>query len=539
MPRLLTRYILGDLLRVFGLTAGILVVTIAFGAAVKPLSDQDLLDVWQTAKYVGLATIPMLQFALPFAAGFAATMAMHRMASDNEIVALAAGGVNYRRILMPVAWLGLVLMVAMVGLTQWTIPRFWRLMGQTLTTDVTRLFEASIRSGRAFEVGDLQIFAEDLVVETSPPDTGADTRLILVGMAAVELDDEGRMATDITAAHAIIDVYRRDGRTYLKLVLDDTVAFNADSGELIATPRIEPTRAITVPTVFRDDPVAMTRRELLEVRENPDAFDQVADSVAYLTRALRDLTMWRQVNAALAAEAAVDLVERGDAGRRYRVRARAMRSGSFDAGRDPIVVEQIAEDGPVRRVTTIDARLESGAASALDDPSFSLILGPSRVEDLDGSGAVNERGELTIVGLGLPPEMTQGALPETSRELLAHARTIEDPPRAVRDAIYWLDRELVDTRADINAQLWYRYALAATSPLLLLLGATLAMWLRQALPLTIYLLAFVPSVIDLILISGGEQMVQNRQPLGLLFMWSGNAGLLALLMFSYRRLARH
>ncbi len=92
MPRLLFRYFLRELLRVFGISAAVLVLVIAFGAAIKPLAADDLFGPLQTAKFILLAIVPMLQFALPFAAGFAATLVLHRMTGDNEILAAAVGG---------------------------------------------------------------------------------------------------------------------------------------------------------------------------------------------------------------------------------------------------------------------------------------------------------------------------------------------------------------------------------------------------------------------------------------------------------------
>ena len=74
MPLLLYRYVLRDLLRVMLLTTAVLVTVIAFGAAIKPLTNDQLLTAAQAAKYIGLAIVPMLQFALPFSAGFAATL---------------------------------------------------------------------------------------------------------------------------------------------------------------------------------------------------------------------------------------------------------------------------------------------------------------------------------------------------------------------------------------------------------------------------------------------------------------------------------
>ena len=89
MPRLLDRYILTDLLRTVLLTTGVLVMVIAFGAAIKPLASESLLTAGQTAKYILLAIVPMLQFALPFAAGFAGTMSL---ADDTTVASIEVAG---------------------------------------------------------------------------------------------------------------------------------------------------------------------------------------------------------------------------------------------------------------------------------------------------------------------------------------------------------------------------------------------------------------------------------------------------------------
>ncbi|MDY7109174.1 MAG: LptF/LptG family permease, partial [Planctomycetota bacterium] len=216
MPRLLYRYMLWDLIRVALLTTAVLVTVIAFGAAIKPLAKEALLTAGQTAKYIILAIVPMLQFALPFAAGFAGTMSLHRMVEDNEIVAASVSGISYRRLLLPVLALGLALMLVMILLTQWVIPRFWGLLERAVAQDVTRLFQASIERGEPFQLGDLQIWADRLIVDPEPEDTEADTRLILFRVAAAVLDDDGRVDEDVTANQAVVDIYRRPGATYVK-----------------------------------------------------------------------------------------------------------------------------------------------------------------------------------------------------------------------------------------------------------------------------------------------------------------------------------
>ena len=85
-----------------------------------------------------------------------------------------------------------------------------------------------------------------------------------------------------------------------------------------------------------------------------------------------------------------------------------------------------------------------------------------------------------------------------------------------------------------------RLALAFSAPLVLALGATLAAWKRHSMPLTIYLLAFLPALLNIVLIAGGQQVMRGGSEFaGVLVMWSGNAVLCALCLHAYRQCARH
>src|SRR5689334_14507743 len=95
MPVSLWRYVLSELWRLILLSTIVLVAVISFVAAIKPLADGKLAPL-ETLKFMGLAIIPMLQWALPFAAGFGATLAYHRLSHDNELTAAYAGGVSHR-----------------------------------------------------------------------------------------------------------------------------------------------------------------------------------------------------------------------------------------------------------------------------------------------------------------------------------------------------------------------------------------------------------------------------------------------------------
>jgi lipopolysaccharide export LptBFGC system permease protein LptF len=540
MPKLLYRYILGDLLRVFVLTTAVLVTIIAFGATIKPLTEDGLLGIGETIKYLFLAMVPMMQFALPFAAGFSSTVVLHRMASDNEILAAAASGISYQRLLSPIAGLGLVLVLVMVLLTQWAIPRFWAIMEQTIASDITRLFEASIDSGQPFKLGDLQIYADNMWVVANPSDTQADTRLILSRVVAAELDSDGRIETDVTANQAVVDIHRVDGETYLKLVLTDAVAFDGHPGQLARLPQLEPANAIHIPNVLRNEMRAMTRWQLLALRSNPDMHGRVLTDRMHLADVIQQAEIWSTMTDHLAHRNTVTLIQQGPSQRRYVVHATAIRGGYFvHANNEPVMVQQYEGETLIRQMTANSVSLSRLSAAAMSVPSFDLELLDAVVTDMRSDGAVNRRERL--VDQNLVPDgiraIDYSAL--DSSTLLALARE-DEPIRRVQNAVDRLERRITDMDNEITGRLLNRYAQSTTVLLLLLMGASLAMWLRGTMPLVIYIWAFAPSVLALILISGGDKMIRDGDFFsGLSVMWSGNIFMVGLIVFAFSKLRRN
>jgi lipopolysaccharide export LptBFGC system permease protein LptF len=537
MPWLLYRYLMGELLRVFALSASVLVLVIAFGAAIKPLAGDDLIGPLQTFKYIMLAAVPMLQFALPFSAGFAATMVLHRMTTDNEILAAAVGGISYRRILLPIAGLGLVLLVVMVLLTQWVIPRFWGLMDRLITRDVTRMIQASIDKGVPVEFGNVQIHADRLLVQQDPPDSEAETRMVLFRVVAAELDRAKQIVTEVAARQAVVDVHRRAGQTYLMLALVDTVVYNGKTGQLLDLPSMEPD-PIAVPSTLKDRPMFLTQGQLLRLRRRPDTYTRVVDAKTNLARSLLQVEMWSHLGDRIASAGVVELSGGfGGPDRRLEVHAdRFQRGRFFTDDRRPVEIREFEGDRPLRHVAAETVLTRPAVGTTLSNPTIDLVLYDCQVTDLR-QAAVNVRADLTMPDLS--PSGFAGDDPSQLpyEQLLARAQDAEGTSRLRADHLVATVKKM--TRS-IDGRLLRRYALSLTGLLLLLLGATLAMWLRESLPLVTYIWAFLPAILNVLLISGGDHMVRGGLVAGgFAVMWSGNALLLGMLLYILARLMRN
>ena len=540
MPWRLYRYILGELLRQVLLTTAILVTIIAFGAVIKPLAGDSVLTAGQALKYIGLAMIPMLQYALPFAAGFGATLTLHRLASENEIIAMATNGLSYRTIFGPVLLLGAVLFIIMVILTQAVIPQFFGLMAATLKGDVQQLISTSVKRGVPFKFSGLQIYAEDFQVIEDPV-TSADERMLLRRVVASQLGDDGMPASDVTAASAIIDLYHQDHVTLMKIAMDDTVSWDASSNSLRGTPRFEPTHAIPVPRPDRTDPENLTRWELEDARAHPERSSLVEETRNNLLWVMNDYLVSRDLNERLKRDGSLNISKTGPVNRSYRIEAEAVEAGQFISGVDgQIVITEFVDGVPNRRFRAASASLLRQQALGPLGGLFLLDMVDLEVESLSAPLRPNRREKLTVSGLAAAGDIPQYAVNTTLNSLLMDAEQMKQESPSIVHALDFVDLRTESLMGLIDAQVVRRSTLSVTAFMLLMLGAMLAALLRSFPPLGVYICAFLPALLDLILIASGTGMVRGGDyVMGTLVAWSGNGILAVMIVFVYYRLNRN
>ncbi|MAJ47753.1 MAG: hypothetical protein CBC35_10890 [Planctomycetes bacterium TMED75] len=545
MSRLLWRYTCVELLKVMLLTTTVLVVVIAFGATIKPLV-QNQIDPLDVGKYAFFASVPMLQFALPFSAGFAATIVMHRMVTDNEILVMSVSGVPYRRIFAPAIVLGIVLTLVMLVLVNLVIPRFWGMLQEMVARDVTRVFTASIERGEAISIDGTQLFADEVLVPDTLPETGADQRLILLGVAALEMADNGVPRSEFTARYATIDIYHQTEDTLLKLALVDATIYRPEDDSLIFVPSAMP-EAVRLQRDITSGPKTKTLPELLQLTHDSNEYPYIARERERIQSELVATDFWNCLNLQLESKQKIDFFS--DQGI-DRISISDFRMNQNVIEGDPVMrLVQYEDDEPIRKATTRAATLSLSKTSQLDTPSFQLLVADAEAFDLRGRRELRARWPERLRSLQLPDCSPVDRSDFSSQQLIKAARTplpagSYGPTKALQSELERLaDRLVVEERnldLEIIARILHRIAQSLTVILLLMMGAVLAVLLRNALPLTIYGLAFIPAVIDILLISGGEQMIKYGDPIsGSLVMFSGNLMMLCIIMLAWFRLSRN
>lgn len=552
-PMLIWRSITGEMVRLLIVSALSLVGVIAFAVAVKPLSEGKV-GASSALMFMTLAMVPMLQYALPFAGGFAATLAYHRMSSDNEGVAAMAGGVGHRWILAPAVAVGLVLAVGVGLLSNTVIPSFFHSMERVLTRDAASIVASAVDGGQSVVLGDRkrahwQVFARQAL--ELPAEGDARDHLALMDVLAVDVGRDG-VATNYISAERVDAWFFDDNSseepgTAVQLQFSNALRTGDDGA---AYQEAFVTQRVRIPGAIRDDPKFLTWSQMDEASAHPERMGSVeqrrrvlASRMADLDSARRVATMLRESGQAefrtsqgQIARVFGDDLRRDEASSRWRI----IRVAIENDGPMRTRIERVDEDGVVTLMTAGEASIQADADSGTPG-ALRLMMRDVLTAGRPGEpGTRREQDEIA----GLTPRGSAGAsaMAMASDELLAEARLERDGGAGsgeVREAARDLRRKIRDFRREILSKRHERLGYAAACFVMVLAGAVMGMRLRDSLPLPVYLWSFLPALIAVITISAGQGVAHKTGEAGLLLLWGGVAGLAVFTYSQYRRLREH
>lgn len=578
-PILLWRHLGFELIRILALATAALVVVISFAATIKPLADGEI-GLLDAGKLMGLMIVPMLQFALPFAAGLAATLSYHRFAADNEATAAGAGGVSHRALLVPALVMGLALAITVGVLTNAAIPHFLRAAERLITRDIGRLIVAPIKRGQTIEMGrrdNRWDLAADEVhrLSTEAVDTAIDHVAMFRVLAAGSDPDSGNR---FYLAADRVDIWFFDDpeneATQVQLVFQNpTGVVPGEQGR--QTTRIQAkelhTTRLVIPQTFRDDPKFLTLKELRAVDQDPRRMDAIDLAARRLARNIDEIRLMQRVSERLREDAAVVLTREADDGpQTVHLRARALRPADANgwvieplAGESTIQVEFASADAMTRRHEARSATLTLAADANQPDPALSSVVGvaaantraPSppaltlrltnvTTEDRRVPGAAPELPEISYTNLRLPEPAAPARITDLPiAQLTADARSLADAAPFAADTLLRdvkrLNGDVRELRSEITSKLHERAAFVFATCLMVLTGAVMALRLRDALPLPVYLWSFLPAMLTIITISSGQGITHKAGIIGLPVLWSGVVALSIFTFTQYKALARH
>lgn len=542
LPWIIWRALFGELTRLTLLTAAVLVCIISFAAAIKPLADGKI-DPDQAIVFMALAMPPMLQYALPFAAGFGATLTYHRFASDNEALAAMTGGVSHRGLLVPAAAWGLLLAAALLVMSNEVIPDFLRRMERIIRRDVARLIVNSVQSGQSVALdGRTFVHADRIERRGADAATGATDRLLMEGVVAVRTGETGVEfeATARRAAVWLFDGAPQEGWTLIVIKLFGAVVGQqaeglAESAEIVLR--------YAAPGGFADDPKFYSYRGMRQLRSNPERVPIVDRRRRELAAALvRERTL-ELLRADLESGAAAALTDAD--GQRVGVRAQRVQRDA----------EALALEGVelVWRLSGERARLQRAASGLLapsTPPADEAVAAPDAdlstltlelrdVETLEavGQAGATRRERVTLGPLTRAGDQSESLATLPTPELAAAAEASQSGDVAA--ALAELRFRIEDLRREIMSKLHERAAMSAACLIMVLAGGLVALRMREARPLVVYAWSFFPALVSLVTIGGGQGLTHKAGEMGLLLLWGGVAGLAAFTALEFAQVRRH
>jgi len=554
VPRTLWLWMTLDLVRLVAVITAVLVVVLSFAATVKFFVEGKLSPA-DTLRFMTLAVPPMLHYALPFAAGFGATLSYHRLEEDHERVGAHAGGISHRALLAPAAAVGLALFGVLYGLNQEVSPRFLRRMEELVTERVGRAIENAIEQGEPIEVDRMMIHADRVqrlpVDEASAREGGPYERLALFGVGALELDDEGRVLKEMMARIAWVYLYRASGsgegaggEVRVEIRLEDAFGLDED-GTRLSGEALQPD-PVVVPEQFHDDPKFLTRGELVKAYRDPDRLNVVQvvrENLAY-HEASRQVT--ELMRAHMRDDGYFDL--RDSVGRRLRVFGGGISWAGNGWKVAPVngAVRVERSDGLLVEAAEATLRIDLGEDKHRRRLALSLSL-PNASRAMRDEGAGTEPGgsakpEWVATELRPVKDPLPGLLQLSSPELLgvvAPRRAAPNPDSYIESPARDLEEKIASLRREIVSKGHERVAMAMASLVMVLTGSITAMRLGRTLPLVVYLWSFFPALAAVLTVSTGQQLAHDLGLVGLVVLWGGIGGLGAYSLVAFRGLVRH
>lgn len=560
MPWTLWKHMFVEMGKLIALTTAVLVLVIAFAATVKPLADGKLTPL-EALRFMFLAVLPMLAYALPFAACFATTLAYHRMASDNEMVAIKASGLSHGSILAPAVAMGLGLAVVLGGLNEQVIPRFLRSMESMITRNLIQMMVRTMERGEAARLAGLEIHADRIRQVQPQANSGVIDQYVMRGVTAIAFGKDRRVETDVAARQAhlwmvpasTVGIDEPDEAVALIRFEDLTYS---DRGDLLHQDQFT-TTPVRVPSPFKDDPKFLTFGELRSLKRQPERMNWIDAQRLELARRLAAREAVRAMEYGFANEGSVRFQD--PLGQTVVVRAHGLSGHKRLLPRrenNRIEVEVISP----RRAGT--DRLTAGSAtiepeSAATDPtrpieqaslSFTLTLTSVVLRGAAGLDLGEDTGQTAFperVMRGLRPardtlERMRGlSVGQVLAEARAEVESRGETSGAIVAAADRLEDQITKLKREILSKQHERAAMAASCLVMVLTGAVTALRLRHTLPLVVYLWAFFPALFTIILINSGQQVMHRTGMIGLPVLWVGVAGLVVYTAAALVRVARH
>lgn len=519
MSKTLFWYIFRQLIWIFFLASGALAGMMSFGGLLRPLTRQGLGLSEVGATVANLMPI-MCTYAFPLAVLFATTLVYGRLASDNELVAMRAGGISHRQVATPAIALGFLIFGLSLYMLCFVVPASTLRFERVLYTNVARILATDIERKHEFQP---QRDAPVLSAQGAtilPPDPNDPSRQAVVLDSPLIINSERintpegpiRVPKEFhTARKATVYIRPLPATDEVEIVaqLDEGVSFprrfaNATTGGVEATQfgPIKLKSQLTEKTKFMD------LRRLRNLYANPDAASRVREVITNINELLQSRKIFDSLEASL--QAGQLYTFGASAGERHTISAQ---NATFRRNPNGTELTIIAAPNSVVRYETI-----RGSNTTLIVDARQISIRPTSDET---TKVVNYelRFEGAVARAGLTAEpvewerrkrpFTVNMSPDLAELGNRSAATHRADPTLTPDYRKQLDRALLIVNNEVIGELNARAAFAVSCFVLTILGACLGMMFRSGHFLTAFGVSVAPALLCILLTTTGQHTLEN------------------------------
>jgi lipopolysaccharide export LptBFGC system permease protein LptF len=578
-------YILRELLRVFLMTASALTTLLAFGGTFKPLTKEGI-DVLQLMMITTNLMPAMLAYAIPIAALFAAVLVYWRLSTDNELTACRASGISFGSILMPALVLGIVVATVDLVFVNFVVPSFLQSTERLIRRDAAQLMVSAISKQDVYrDPNDKVVIYADSAEQLESKDP--DVQIVhLEGVVGVKLGPDKSPEMIGTALSADVTfTQQRDppgdpngkllDETHVTISVSEAAAYDPQRFTSLKKDFEEimpPSRPYKLFSQLKDKPKFSNLYELRSLNAEPWKYAPLKEQLGRFDRAKRQYDACVELDAEYKTTKRFEFVDGG--GNRYVARAPIELFNNENViillgDQKPVTVEVFDATGKLfrRYVTmTADITLKSDEISPIR-ATINLRKSVTK-EELIGDYwtppvPLSGFGEIAgAMGGSMAPKEFVEQIPNLRNSILDQPKyagsavttsagyyslymSAESQSRGPKGNLTATAKQVVDIQKElthtISSELHSRGSFSVSCLTLVMFGAALGVTLKGRNPLAVFVMGFMPSVLLVLLITMGRRVMETasgNQTLGLCLLWAGNAVLVLLVFWAYRRLMK-
>lgn len=527
-------YFLRELLKTFAMTATALTALLVMGGGVANIFRAPGLGAAEMAKLFAYFTPVALTMILPVAALFSTTICYGRAASDNEITAAKAAGINVHRLLLSAAMLGVLVTGFTYYAWNYLIPILSGNVEQLTRRDLPKIITSQFEHNKALAFSKYRLYADNFAPidpEKLPPELKNEHKhyMALLGVSFVEMENEQ------------IARYGTADRTYVIFDQNPEMASPTVEVRLAGVRAVDRSRPVTQAIDMQsqiigpiDIPLPLRRKmkfqnlpALKSYLDHAEEIPEVSDLLFRYKRSMMEQYLYEDV---INGVGAGYVLTGPDAA--YRITAAMSRKNP--ATNQPelaeVTIEEKLASGESRLMTADRATVDLKNSADRENPNVVVeLMGQVKIRQIPGSPddriVTLEKQSLLPVPLLDQPSLVARLEAFKPLKVLNTDESVGPSTPKLDDARIALVKRKDRFLSEVHGEIHFRASYAASSVAVILLGAMLGIILRGGQVLTAFGISCLPTAVVVVASIVGRNLADqpDKTILSISIMWGATA----------------